>query len=246
MQLIGVSTEQPELQLQTQALSLQLTIPMAQESEQYQYLLRVTSTGLALHSTQTSMSPLLIDFLDPNFLRRLSPPALNAETLIKMTGKKANTVIDTTLGLGRDSFLLAAKGFQVTAFERSPILFALVNSGLQHALTQTVTCDIAKRIQLIQGSAIELLNQHHADIIYLDPMHPPRKKKSALVKKEMRIIRDLVGDDTDSKQLLSLARQQAKKRVIVKLPMYADYLSDDKPSFSNEGKTTRFDIYCIT
>ncbi len=41
------------------------------------------------------------------------------------------------------------------------------------------------------------------DVIYMDPMYPIRKK-SALLKKEMRILRRLVGDD-DASQLLALA-----------------------------------------
>ncbi len=51
---------------------------------------------------------------------------------------------------------------------------------------------------------------NRADTIYLDPMYP-HSGKSALNKLEMRIIRKLVGDDTDAALLLEIALQHAKK-----------------------------------
>jgi 16S rRNA (guanine1516-N2)-methyltransferase len=41
-------------------------------------------------------------------------------------------------------------------------------------------------------------------VIYLDPMFPHREK-TALVKKEMRLFRPLVGDDPDAPALLQAA-----------------------------------------
>ncbi|MCK5648263.1 MAG: class I SAM-dependent methyltransferase, partial [Gammaproteobacteria bacterium] len=80
------------------------------------------------------------------------------------------------------------------------------------------------------------------DVIYLDPMFPHRKK-SALVKKEMLAFQQLIGDDNDSDELLSICRQLAKKRVVVKRPIKAPYLDAQKPSFSMNMKKHRFDIY---
>ncbi|WP_337918915.1 class I SAM-dependent methyltransferase, partial [Vibrio cholerae] len=41
-------------------------------------------------------------------------------------------------------------------------------------------------------------------VVYLDPMypHPENKKKTALVKKEMRVFQSLVGADNDADALL--------------------------------------------
>ena len=80
------------------------------------------------------------------------------------------------------------------------------------------------------------------DVIYLDPMFPHRKK-SALVKKEMLAFQSLIGDDNDSNELLNVCLQTAKKRVVVKRPIKAPYLNDQKPSLSMKMKKHRFDIY---
>jgi len=78
--------------------------------------------------------------------------------------------------------------------------------------------------------------------IYLDPMFPHRDK-SALVKKEMRVFRPLVGDDLDAPALLEAALALATHRVVVKRPRKAPIIEGGKPSHSLEGKSSRYDIY---
>jgi 16S rRNA (guanine1516-N2)-methyltransferase len=84
-----------------------------------------------------------------------------------------------------------------------------------------------------------------AEVILLDPMFPERKK-SALVKKPMREIKSLVGDDLDADALLPIALSHATKRVVVKRPKQAPFLNQQKPSFQLIGKSSRFDIYLIS
>ena len=81
-----------------------------------------------------------------------------------------------------------------------------------------------------------------ANVIYLDPMYPHRKK-SSLVKKEMRIIRQLVGDDPDADDLLFYALQTDIKRIVVKRPKNAPFLGNKKPTTCLKEKNSRFDIY---
>ncbi|GAM77379.1 SAM-dependent methyltransferase [Vibrio ishigakensis] len=83
------------------------------------------------------------------------------------------------------------------------------------------------------------------DVVYLDPMypHPENKKKSALVKKEMRVFQHLVGADLDADGLLTPALELATKRVVVKRPDYANWLDEKKPSMAIETKKNRFDVY---
>jgi 16S rRNA (guanine1516-N2)-methyltransferase len=71
----------------------------------------------------------------------------------------------------------------------------------------------------------------------------PHRDKSALVKKEMRVFRAVVGEDPDADALLAPALAAAKKRVVVKRPKLAPWLGQKKPSLSMEGKSGRFDIY---
>jgi len=54
-------------------------------------------------------------------------------------------------------------------------------------------------------------------VIHLDPMFPHREK-SALVKKEMRLFRELAGDDNDAPRLLEAALDVATHRVVVSDP----------------------------
>ena len=79
------------------------------------------------------------------------------------------------------------------------------------------------------------------DVVYLDPMYPP-KKKSALVKKEMRICRMLVGEDEDAGELLEIARRVARRRVVVKRLRHAPPLKANAAA-EYVGRTVRYDVY---
>jgi 16S rRNA (guanine1516-N2)-methyltransferase len=82
------------------------------------------------------------------------------------------------------------------------------------------------------------------DVVCLDPMFPHRDK-TALVKKEMRVFRAVVGEDNDADKLLAPALAAAKKRVVVKRSRLAPWLANKKPSMVMEGKSGRFDIYLV-
>ena len=68
--------------------------------------------------------------------------------------------------------------------------------------------------RLLTGNAIDLLANlgFQPDCIYLDPMFPPKRKKSALAKKAMMILRDLLGDDADKQELFAAALQTRGKK----------------------------------
>ncbi|MCU7955618.1 MAG: class I SAM-dependent methyltransferase, partial [gamma proteobacterium symbiont of Bathyaustriella thionipta] len=149
-----------------------------------------------------------------------------------------------------DAFVFASLGARVTLMERSPISAALLTDALQRASLDNNISEIIKRMDFVYGDARLLesdetttLNEK-PDVIYLDPMFPHRKK-SALVKKEMLAFQSLIGDDNDSNELLNISRQQAKKRVVVKRPIKAPYLDNQKPSLSMNMKKHRFDIYFV-
>ena len=94
------------------------------------------------------------------------------------------------------------------------------------------------------GQARAYLNslspEQYPDVIYIDPMHPMRTK-SALVKKEMQALQQIIGPDVDALDLLECAIKSVKQRVVVKWPQKAPALRP--PDRSIEGKTVRFDIY---
>lgn len=188
-----------------------------------------------------------IDFCQGKLAHRYTQGIGKREPLARAVGVKANYqphVIDATAGLGRDAFILACCGCQVTLLERNPNVAEQLAIALQRAEKIENRQDIIQRMQLVKQDAIEYLRQYHADVIYLDPMYPHRKK-SALVKQEMRLLREIVGDDEDIEQLFKQAMQSAKKRVVVKRPKLAPPLAKHLAHHKIIGKTTRFDVYCL-
>jgi 16S rRNA (guanine1516-N2)-methyltransferase len=154
-------------------------------------------------------------------------------------------VLDATAGLGCDAFVLAGLGCEVTLIERNPLVAALLEDGLRRALADAAAAPAASRMRLREGDALALMRDWAGEapqVIYLDPMFP-RRGKSALVKKEMRLFRPLVGDDDDAPLLLAAALSLAAYRVVVKRPRRAPPLGGMAPAYALEGKSSRFDVY---
>lgn len=135
--------------------------------------------------------------------------------------------------------------------ERSPIIHALLEDGLHRALDDETSHPIAQRMNLIHAHAMDALQQAELftkenTVAYLDPMYP-HKQKSALVKKEMRVFRELVGDDMDAGEVLNTAIHSDVARVVVKRPKGAPTLSiqesHQKPTMDISSKNTRYDVY---
>ncbi|USH02405.1 class I SAM-dependent methyltransferase [Grimontia kaedaensis] len=160
------------------------------------------------------------------------------------------TVLDATAGLGRDAFVLASLGCKVQMVERHPVVAALLDDGLARAkVDPEIGGWVSERISLLHASSHDALvklvndgNLERPDVVYLDPMYP-HKKKSALVKKEMRVFQSLVGADDDADELYGPAYTLATKRVVVKRPDYAEFLAGKTPSTQIETKKNRFDVY---
>jgi len=161
-------------------------------------------------------------------------------------------ILDATAGLGRDAFVFAVLGAEVTMLERSPVINILLQDGFERAKHNAESnCDeqllsILTRMRLIACSSHTHLQSNTSiyDVIYLDPMFPERKK-SALVKKEMRVLHDIIGEDIDADKLLDLALARAKYRVVVKRPRIAPPLAGKPSTYQLTGKSSRFDIYAI-
>ena len=190
---------------------------------------------------------ILVDFASGAATHRRKFGGGKAEGIAKAVGlnkKPGLSVIDATAGLGRDAFVLASLGAMVTLVERNPVVAALLADGLRRGARDPQTADwLPQRMQLVHLPALEALHSLPApDVVFLDPMFPPREK-SALVKKEMRAFHDVVGADDDADALLAPALALAKHRVVVKRPGYAEFLAGKKPTMSIEGKNNRFDVY---
>lgn len=152
-------------------------------------------------------------------------------------------VLDATAGLGRDGYVLAALGAQVTLAERQPLFAELLQDALDHARADPVLAASATRIELIHGDSRALLDgSRRWDVIHLDPMYP-HARRHALPQKEMQLLRELTGGDADADELLHPARCCAELRVVVKRPLHAPFLAGVPPSHQLRGKQARYDVY---
>jgi len=215
------------------------------------WFLYLTETRLELRDPTIAAGPVYVDFIGGTLGYRHRYGGGRNQPLAKAIGLKKGacpTILDATAGLGRDAFVLAGLNCRVHMVERSPVAAALLQDGLQRARQNPQRSSfVAERLQLLHYDAQEWLGSksQRYDVIYLDPMYPHRHQ-SALVKKEMRLLRQLVGDDLDAHCLLQTALSHANQRVVVKRPQWAPTLDDSHPHFSIHSENTRFDVYLIT
>ena len=169
-------------------------------------------------------------------------------TNVKQSGaensKEKLKAIDATCGLGEDSLILAAAGFEVLMFERNPVIAALLKDAIRRAKKNQILKEIVGKMKVVEGDSIELMPklEEEFDVIYLDPMFP-EKQKSALTKKKFQLLHMLESPAIDGDALLNSAMKVNAKKIIIKRPPSGPYLGNVKPSYSIEGKAVRFD--CI-
>ena len=214
-------------------------------------------------------------------LPRTAPNNLNGELVVRAarpkkapTDGRTLTVLDATAGMGEDSFLLAAAGFDVTLYERDHTIFMLLADTIQRAAGDPAAAEIVSRMHLIEGDSIAAMRNlalkkpsaqstiseplpadshaasapekpaSHPDIILLDPMFPERKK-SGLVKKKFQLIHYLEAPCADEEALFEAARAAYPARIIIKRPARGPFLAGQKPSFSLNGKTVRYHVLVL-
>lgn len=233
------------LELSSAGLSIIADQPQAAEA-----LLSFGPDGLSLQGgREGGTESIVVDFGSDAFIYRLLRGGGRKQPLGRAMGLRPGyspLVLDATAGLGRDGFLLAALGCKVILCERSPIVHALLRDGLRRAATDPRLDAIVRRLTLHGGDSRDLLPRlppgERPQVIYLDPMFPHRTK-SALVKKEMRLVRAVVGEDPDSSALLQTALTYAASRVVCKRPSQAPTLTGPRPDFAITTPKHRFDIY---
>jgi len=227
------------------------TIPDPRACDRVPVLLYASEAGLALQQTgRGAPGPVVVEWLSGKADHRRRQGGGQGQLIARAVGvAKASrplSVVDATAGLGQDAFVLATLGCQVTLLERSPVMAALLQDGLDRArAAEDADVDrILTRMSLCPGNAIEWLQARPqtVDVVYLDPMFPGRDK-SSLVKKEMRVCRQVVGDDGDAPALLAAAMQAAIHRVVVKRPRKAPVVAGPEPDLQLTGKSSRYDLY---
>jgi 16S rRNA (guanine1516-N2)-methyltransferase len=168
------------------------------------------------------------------------------EMLGRAVGLRADRkplICDATGGLGRDAFVLADLGCEVTLCERVPVLAWLLEQAVQAAAVSSVdqVREAAARM-IVRAGDSKMLRVPAEAVIYLDPMFPERKKAAA-VKKESAMLQHLAGQADDSESLWQWAWDQPVERIVVKRPLRAPIIGNIRPAHMLKGKSVRFDVF---
>jgi 16S rRNA (guanine1516-N2)-methyltransferase len=193
---------------------------------------------------EEKLRPFSIDFIGPFKYHQKQNYSLKKEPLAKAIGSFKDTplVWDITCGTGSDALLFLFFGAKVVAFERNKVMWALLKDALERAKNDPeIGHHFQERFTLIKGDPRDTELSETPKALYYDPMYPQVKRK-ALPRKEMRVIREIVGDDSDFEETIKWAKGISASRFIVKRPLKSSPLNE-KPGHIYEGKSTRYDVY---
>lgn len=227
-------------------LASKLNLPLVRDDKGWNVLLRVCRDRLELYSASEPdlQHGIWVDFTRGRARhRRLQGTELLIKA-VKVKKKDTTYIVDATGGLGRDAFLLAAHGYRVHVIEINPVVAALLEDGLHRAARSAETSAACKRITFSVGDSVTMLDvlTPQPDVVYLDPMFPPRTK-SAKVKKDLQLLQRIQWKAGRPEDLLRAARFAHPQKIVVKRPIKGSFIGDEPPSHSLKGRTVRFDIY---
>lgn len=178
--------------------------------------------------------------------RRTGSGNLSKKQPIAKAMGEHKTIIDATAGFGKDAALLALIGYSVTAIERSPIISTMLRDGLFRAQQDDdLQRSLADKLELVESNSIETLKFiKTAEVVYIDPMFPQKKKKSALPPGHIQALHSIVGHENqrETKELFKAALVAAGERVVIKRPKHLQYISNN-PIAIHEGKLVRYEVY---
>lgn len=235
MEQLALGYEEETLYEQAKELAKRLSLAIDNQAKNK---LILTADKLVLK--MDNFSPLYSDFSSKTWQKRRD--AGKKQGLVKACKPASGLkIIDATAGWGRDAAVLASFGAKVLMLERRPLIAALLQDALERQDEQSrknlqlslVECDAKSYLETLTA-------ENYPDVIYIDPMHPTRQK-SALVKKDLQALQQLLGADSDAQALLEIALTRALKRVVVKWPQQLAAIL--QPASSIPGKVVRFDIY---
>ena len=144
-------------------------------------------------------------------------------------------VLDATAGWGTDGLALVRLGCDVRMLETHPQVFAMLDDRLHRSGVRAAAewADARSRMRRADGERY--------DVVYLDPMFPPRNK-TALPARPLQVLREIVGEEApDASELLALARRCALGRVVMKQRAHGPAVGE--PDWRVTGRTIRFDVY---
>jgi 16S rRNA (guanine1516-N2)-methyltransferase len=251
---VAVAKKSPEATGSESRLAANLKLPIIEINDpesacDFDYLFFFDGPKLTLLATNAAAGgELCVDFSEAklNYRAKSSIKDQSIARAIGVKGGKRPSVLDATAGLGKDAFLLASFGCSVALLERSALIHALLEDGLERrGYYGAETAEILSRMDLARGEFLDFEPvSPQFDVVYLDPMFPARRK-SAKVKKDMAALQKLLGYQSDGSELLQHAKRLATKRVVVKRAKTSPHLGTDAPDIEFKGSSSRYDVYLI-
>lgn len=114
-----------------------LRLGLPQELEGAEFALQVGEAGLQLQLLEAQApGPVRVDFVEGAAAHRRQFGGGSGQMIAKAVGIQPGVrprVLDATAGLGRDAFVLATLGCEVSLIERQPLIAALLEDGLSRA-----------------------------------------------------------------------------------------------------------------
>ena len=223
-----------EKRLQELGLNLNDLNPILAKDPNYQ--LQLHQDKLAVYQ-QLDKHYVFVDFNCKQLYYR-SQSHLNAELIVKAVlgkNKQPLKIMDCTAGFGKDAYILSLTGCKIIAYEANLLMYALLKDGLNRSNIDN--------IHLQNKNALEFIRHCSCDVIYLDPMYPDNKK-SAKNNKNMTFLQQFVGHQQQSAlEMFNQALQSKAKKIVLKRPVKAEFITNAKPTSQIIGKAARFDIY---
>lgn len=161
--------------------------------------------------------------------------------IYRAIGSKKCKVLDATAGWCRDAFILASLGCDVTAVEKSSVIYELLCDAKKRGEANLDVAKILERLTIKSGEASDYFDSGW-DVIYLDPMFTGVAKK-ALNKKESQVLQKIACYSSDEELKITVEKAlDHAGRVVVKRPLKGTVLVE-KPQVQLVSGSTRFDIY---
>lgn len=247
-ELLSIWSEKEKSFARADELSERLHLPISRTRPKTLLSLYVDKERLGLgFSKDIPFRPYYVDFCSVEWrFRRRKGLKANRLFLTAVGAKEGVRVLDVTAGFGQDSFMMAWAGADVTALERSPVVYEVLQDGLRRAFEEESGWTHGSRIHLEQTESLAYLKNSNEkfDVIYLDPMFDKPKKKSKSPKPMQLLQALLEPDENQIGDLFEAAKAKAKVRVVIKLPLKGE-LPLPKPNVTFAGQSIRYDVYLV-
>ncbi len=131
-------------------------------------------------------------------------------------------ILDASVGTARDALLLLYWEQEVYACERHPLLFVLLWDALARwkRSNHPDALHFSDKFHLVFGESAEAFSGTTFDRIFYDPMYASNgRKSSALGRKEMEILKQLIGVENDSEAVFLKLWQRCPYLVVKRGPL---------------------------